>query len=104
VLKSRALVASSSRSHSQRAEEARQVAAAAQSDWERERAETLAAIALLPPAERARLEAIAACGPGGLRLAPEAPLYVIQLVRAYRSEHVGGGSALRAGARTSETI
>jgi hypothetical protein len=59
---------------------------------------------LLPPAERARFEAIASGGPGGLRLAPEALLYVMQLVRAYRREHVGGVSALRAGAGTSETI
>ena len=69
----------------QRAEQTRQVATAAQSGWEHERAATLAAIARLPPAQRARLEAIAARGPGGLRLAPEAPLYVMGLVRAYRA-------------------
>jgi len=69
----------------QRAKEAREAAAAAQTEWERERAATLAAIALLPPAERARLAAIAARGPGGLQLAPEAPLYVMGLVRAYRA-------------------
>ena len=79
----------------QRADKARQVAVAAQSDWERERTETLAAIALLPPAERGQLEAIAARGPGGLRLTPEAPFYLIQLVRAYRATRQVGSKPLQ---------
>jgi hypothetical protein len=68
-----------------RADNARQIAATAQSNWERDRAEALAAIALLPPAIQAELAAIAGRGPGGLRLSPEAPFYVIQLVRAYKA-------------------
>jgi hypothetical protein len=68
-----------------RADDARRTAATAQSDWERERAEALAAIALLPPSIQAELAAIAARGPGGLRISPEAPYYTMQLVRAYKA-------------------
>ena len=67
------------------ADNARRTAATAQSNWERDRAEALAAIALLPPAIQAKLAAIAVRGPGGMRLSPEAPFYVIQLVRAYKA-------------------
>jgi hypothetical protein len=68
-----------------KADDARRTAATAKSNWERDRAEALAAIALLPPAIQAELAAIAGRGPGGLRLSPEAPFYVIQLVRAYKA-------------------
>jgi len=44
----------------------------------------LAALELLPPAERARLHALAARGPAGTQLSPGAPLYVMNLVRAYK--------------------
>jgi hypothetical protein len=67
-----------------KADEARRVAAATQSDWQRERVEALAAIALLPLEVQAELKAIGARGPAGLKLSPEAPLYSMQLVRAYR--------------------
>ena len=49
-----------------------------------------AAIALLPPGIQAQLTAIAVRGPGGLRLSPEAPLYVMQLVRAYKASFPSG--------------
>jgi hypothetical protein len=45
----------------------------------------LASIAALAKPERARLHAIAACGPAGLLLTPEAPLYTIRLIRAYEA-------------------
>jgi len=44
----------------------------------------LAALELLPPAERARLHALAARGPAGTQLSPGAPLYVMNLVRFYK--------------------
>ncbi len=56
---------------------------AKQADWYDERARVLAAIELLPPAERAELHALAARGPAGMRLLPRAPLYVMNLVRVY---------------------
>jgi hypothetical protein len=68
-----------------RVDEARRTAATAQSGWECDRAEALAAVALLPPPIQVQLAAIAARGPGGLQLSPEAPLYVMQLVRAYKA-------------------
>jgi len=43
----------------------------------------LAAIELLPPAER--LHALAARGPAATRLSPSAPLYVMNLVRVYKA-------------------
>ncbi len=62
----------------QRAADARQTA------WYDERTRALAAIELLPPAERARLHALAARGPAGTQLSPGAPLYVMNLVRVYK--------------------
>jgi len=56
---------------------------AKQADWYDERAQVLAAIELLPTPERAELHALAARGPAGMRLSPGAPLYVMNLVRAY---------------------
>ena len=56
-----------------------------QAAWYDERSRVLAAIELLPPAERARLHSLAALGPAGTQLAPAAPLYVMNLVRAYKS-------------------
>ncbi len=53
--------------------------------WQAEREAALTEIPNLPDSERARLFAIAARGPSGIRLAPEAPLFMIQLVRAYRA-------------------
>ena len=58
---------------------------AQQAAWYDERARMLAAIELLPPAERARLHALAARGPAGSTLSSEAPLYVMNLVRAYEA-------------------
>ena len=63
----------------QRAYEAQQAA------WYNERAHVLAAIELLPSAERTQLQALAAIGPAGTRLAPGAPLYIMNLVRAFKS-------------------
>ncbi len=51
--------------------------------WYDERARVLAAIELLPLAERAELHALAARGPAGMRLLPGAPLYVMNLVHVY---------------------
>jgi hypothetical protein len=67
-----------------RVEDASRVAASAQATWERERSDALAAIAALPPAMRTELHAVAARGPVGIRLGPDAPMYRMQLVRAYR--------------------
>ena len=52
--------------------------------WIDQRDAALAAIALLSKEERAALYEIAAVGPAGVRLDPAAPLFSIQLVRAYR--------------------
>ena len=49
-----------------------------------ERETALAAIAALPEERRAQLRAIAARGPAGVVLSPDAPLFTIRLVRAYR--------------------
>jgi len=69
----------------QRDEEAQRAAGVAQAAWYVERATALAAIELLPPAERAQLHALAARGPARMRLSPEAPLYVMNLVRAFKA-------------------
>ncbi len=53
--------------------------------WAEERTRVLAAIELLPPNERAQLLALAAQGPAGWTLSPEAPLYVMNLVRAFKA-------------------
>ena len=58
---------------------------AKQATWYDERARVLAAINLLPPDERAKLHTFAARGPAGMQLSPGAPLYVINLVRAYKA-------------------
>jgi len=65
--------------------QARQVYEATQAVWFDERARVLAAIELLPSDERAQLKALAERGPAGLRLSPGAPLYVMNLVRAYKA-------------------
>ncbi len=53
--------------------------------WQAEREVALTAIASLPDVERDRLFAIAARGPVGIRLSPNAPLFMIQLVHAYHA-------------------
>jgi len=63
---------------------AQHAADAKQAAWYDERARVLAAIELLPPAERAQLHALAARGPAGTQLSPGAPLYVMNLVRVYK--------------------
>lgn len=64
---------------------ANEAARAKQAAWYDERAYVLAAIELLPPAERAQLHALAARGPAGTHLSPGAPLYVMNLVRIYKT-------------------
>ena len=64
---------------------AQQAADAKQAAWYAERARVLAAIELLPPAERAQVHALAARGPAGTQLSPGAPLYMMNLVRVYRA-------------------
>lgn len=72
-----------------RAYEARQAA------WYDERDHALAAIELLPPAERAELHATAARGPAGIKLSPLAPLYTENLVRVFqRREREAAGTRL----------
>jgi len=58
---------------------------AKQGVWYDERAQALAAIELLPSDEQARLHTLAARGPAGTQLSPDAPLYVMNLVRAYEA-------------------
>jgi hypothetical protein len=53
--------------------------------WQAEREGALAAIAALPEKRRAQLRAIAAQGPAGVVPSPDAPLFTIRLVRAYRA-------------------
>jgi len=65
--------------------DAQQVYEDKQAAWIEERARALAAIDLLPPEVRAKFHAAAARGPAGMQLTPEAPLYVMQLVRAYKA-------------------
>ncbi len=64
---------------------AQRAADAKQAAWYAERTRALAAIELLPPAEWARLHALAARGPAGTQLSPGAPLYVMNLVRVYKA-------------------
>ena len=65
--------------------QAQLIASRERAAWAEERTRALAAIELLPPDERARLEALAERGPAGMRLSPGAPLYVMNLVRAYKA-------------------
>jgi len=64
---------------------AQRAADAKQAAWYAERARVLAAIELLPPDQRAQLHALAARGPAGSTLSPEAPLYVMNLVRVCKA-------------------
>ena len=57
-----------------------------QAAWYDERARVLAAVELLPPDERGQLHALAARGPAGTPLSPGAPLYVMNLVRVYKTQ------------------
>jgi len=72
-----------------REDAAQRTANAKQAAWYDERTRALAAIELLPPAERARLHALAARGPAATQLSPGAPLYVMNLVRAYKTVDLG---------------
>jgi len=74
----------------QRDEQAELVRARERAAWADERTQVLAAIELLPPNERAQLHALAAQGPAGWTLSPEAPLYVMNLVRVYRARFSRG--------------
>ncbi len=51
--------------------------------WQTERERALAAIATLPESQQAALRAVAARGPAGMVIAPEAPFFTIRLVQAY---------------------
>jgi len=66
--------------------EAQRAYQAKQEVWYDERARVLAEVELLPPDERAQLHALAARGPAGWTLSPEAPLYVMNLVRVYKAQ------------------
>jgi len=68
-----------------REDAAQRTANAKQAAWYDERARVLAAIELLPLDQQAQLHALAALGPGGIRLPPGAPLYVMNLVRVYKA-------------------
>ena len=65
---------------------AQQAADAKQAAWYDERDRVLAAIELLPSAERAQLHVLAARGPAGTQLSPGAPLYIMNLVRVYTAQ------------------
>jgi len=67
-----------------RGEEAQLAASRERAAWAEERTRVLAAIELLPPNIRARLHALAAEGPVGWTLSPEAPLYVMNLITAFK--------------------
>ncbi len=56
-----------------------------QAVWYDERARVLAAVELLPLDVQAQLHALAARGPAGTPLASGAPLYVMNLVRVYKT-------------------
>jgi len=83
---------------------AQRTANAKQAAWYDERTRALAAIELLPPAQRARLHALAARGPAGTQLSPGAPLYVMNLVRVYKARIVTIGAMWEAFALRRETI
>ncbi len=67
---------------------------ARQAEWVAERERVLAAIDLLPSEDQARLHALAARGPLGTRLAPEAPLYVMNLIRVFKAHVLVGARRL----------
>ncbi len=73
-----------------RDEEAQLAASRERAAWAEERTRVLAAIELLPPDIRARLHALAAQGPAGSTLSPEAPLYMMNLVRVYKASRDRG--------------
>ena len=52
--------------------------------WARQREAAFVAVDSLPEEDRECLYEIAGRGPAGVRLSPEAPLFAIQLVRAYQ--------------------
>ncbi len=74
----------------QRDDQAELVRARERAAWADERTRVLATIELLPPNEREQLHALAAQGPAGWTLSPEAPLYVMNLVRVYRARFSRG--------------
>lgn len=53
--------------------------------WQNEREHALTALAALPEDERERFYAIAERGPAGMVINRDAPLFTIQLVRAYKA-------------------
>jgi len=57
-----------------------------QAEMNVERARLLAAIADLEPVERASLHVQAQRGPAGIRVSAEAPLYTMNLIRAYKAQ------------------
>ncbi len=63
-----------------RDEQAQLAAQRERATWAEEWTRVLAAIDLLPPDVRRRLHELAARGPVGIRLSPEAPLYVMNLI------------------------
>jgi hypothetical protein len=75
------------------AEEARRTAE--REAWAERRATALAAIALLPPATQAELAVVAARGPGGLTLTPDAPLYGQRLIAEYERRFGASLSSLQ---------
>jgi len=75
-----------------RDEEAQLAASRERAAWAEERTRVLAAIELLPPDIWARLHALAAQGPAGWTLSPEAPLYMMNLVRVYKASRDRGVS------------
>ncbi len=68
-----------------REDAAQRTVSAKQAAWYDERARVLAAIELLPLDQQAQLHALAARGPGGIRLPSGAPLYIMNLVRVYKA-------------------
>jgi len=51
--------------------------------WQTERERALTANAALPEPQQAALRAIAARGPAGMVIAPEAPFFTVRLIQAY---------------------
>lgn len=61
----------------------------------KERESVLAAVAALPRDVRERLYDVAARGPAGIRLAADAPLFIMRLIRAYRALPKDEGAAMK---------